>query len=146
MPSETVLMEIRSELLGRVDQSGPPPGCQSAAALIPLLAAYMKEHTRLWLSQEDVAFIFAVERTYCSRLFRSSTGKTFCEWSRGIRMKAAKELLQRSNGSVSSIALAVGYRDLTTFERNFRKVTGMCPTSFRRKRRRSGKSRRTKPR
>ncbi len=111
--------------------------------LIRQLERYLIKHMHERLSQADVAFILAVEKTHCSRIFRSATGHSFCEWDRSIRVRVAKNMLRQSDKSVSAIASAVGYRDITTFERNFRRVTGMCPTSFRQANQERRKNRRT---
>jgi two-component system response regulator YesN len=122
-----------------------PTESRTAAALIPELERYLRQHTHEWLSLEDVAVILAVEKTYCSRLFRTTTGQSFSAWNRSIRIRVAQEMLRESDEVVSKIAVASGYRDLTTFERNFRRVEGLCPTRFREVLRQKDKNRRTKP-
>jgi two-component system response regulator YesN len=141
---------MRRQLLSGVSASDPPPsyrqrGRITAAALIPELERYLRQHTHEWLSLEDVAVILAVEKTYCSRLFRKATGQSFSAWNRSIRIRVAQDMLRESGQDVSKIAAASGYGDLTTFERNFRLVAGMCPTKFRQVRCRKDKNRRTKP-
>src|SRR5690606_36433450 len=70
------------------------------------------------------ARIVGLERRYFSRFFRKETGYNFSWWNREIRMRLAKELLQQRKVSIHSVALAVGYCDLTTFERAFKRSTG----------------------
>jgi YesN/AraC family two-component response regulator len=78
------------------------------------------------------AEIVGLERTYFSRFFRNAVGQTFFEWNQEIRMQRAKTLLRRKDRSITSVALAVGYRDLTTFERAFKRCgRGMDLTRFR---------------
>ena len=80
---------------------------------------------------DDLAHILDLEKTYCCKLFRKTTGMSFSEWIRRIRIKKAKKLLRHSRHSVTAISHACGYQDITTFERNFRKQVGETPTTYR---------------
>jgi two-component system response regulator YesN len=74
-----------------------------------------------------------LERTYCSRIVRELIGTTFRDWIRSVRIEKARALLVLSEATITEVSFAVGYRDLTTFERNFRKHSGMSPRDFRQK-------------
>lgn len=89
------------------------------------------ESPYLSLSQTDLAWLLDLERTYCSRVFRETTGRTFSGWMRKIRISHAQTLLLRGANTITEVSLSVGYSDLTTFERNFRREVGMSPTSYR---------------
>lgn len=69
---------------------------------------------------------------YFSRLFRRLTGATFAEWSARVRVDEAKRLLCVADLSITGIAASVGYDDLTTFTRVFRRHAGVCPRQYRR--------------
>jgi transcriptional regulator GlxA family with amidase domain len=79
----------------------------------------------------EVAELAGVERTYFCRVFRDTVGMRFSDWSRGIRIDRAKWLLSESALAITVIAGAVGYSDITTFERNFRKTEGLAPLRYR---------------
>lgn len=51
---------------------------------------------------------------------------------RGLRLGEARELLRRSQATVSSIAYATGFSDVNTFIRAFRRAHGQTPDSWRR--------------
>jgi AraC-like DNA-binding protein len=72
-----------------------------------------------------------LESTYFCRYFRFTVGVTFLEWDRQLRVARAKAMLANSGSRISAIALAVGYSDLTTFERNFRRCEGASPREYR---------------
>ena len=84
---------------------------------------------RLTLSR--AAEVAGLERTYFSRFFHAVAGRTFSEWNRAIRMERAKALLLRRGPSILSIAITVGYTDITTFERAFKKYAGISPRAYR---------------
>jgi len=76
-----------------------------------------------------------LERAYFCKQFRKSAGLSFSVWSRQIRIEQAKYLLSGSDTPIKLVAAAVGYGDVTTFERNFRKCVDLSPRAFRHSRR-----------
>jgi transcriptional regulator GlxA family with amidase domain len=86
------------------------------------------------LSSGQAAKIVSVERKYFSKFFRRETGFNFSWWNREIRIRLAAQLLHQKGRNIDSVALAVGYVDLTTFARAFKKCNGICPQDYRRSR------------
>ena len=66
------------------------------------------------------------------RLFRQTTGLTLIDYLNRFRVEKAKDLLLAPAATVKEVALSVGFCCVTTFERAFRKYTGIPPTEFRR--------------
>lgn len=93
------------------------------------LLLYESPSVRLTLS--DISRTLHLERTYCSKIFPTLVGKCYSKWIRDIRMAAARRLLLERQYSITEVAHDVGYDDITTFERNFRKSYGVSPTTFR---------------
>ena len=50
-----------------------------------------------------------------------------------VRLQAARALLEAGDMPVQSIAIQVGYRDVSSFSRLFRKAVGISPGSYRRR-------------
>ena len=101
--------------------------------LIGSLESYIRKYPQHRLSLPQVAFIFGFEASYCSKVFKKWTGSSYCAWDREIRIRIAKRLLSNTDLPVSTVASSVGYADVTTFERNFKAVDGLCPRAFRAK-------------
>jgi len=76
------------------------------------------------------ASIAALESSYFSSYFRAKVGITFTEWLRQVRVEKAMELMKASDFSITRIAYEVGFGDLRTFERAFKKHTRMTPIEF----------------
>jgi AraC-like DNA-binding protein len=93
--------------------------------------AAIASNLRQRVSRTDAARLAHLEPGYFSKRFRKATGSSFAAWSAFIRTRAAEQLLAASDLSIQAVALAVGYQDLTTFERNFRKLTGRTPRAYR---------------
>ncbi len=80
---------------------------------------------------DEIADAVGLSRTHFSRRFQFLVGVSFAEWSTLVRIKAAKELLKVVDLSITGVAAAVGYSDVTTFARVFRKYESMSPRDYR---------------
>lgn len=74
-----------------------------------------------------------LNKTYISRLYSSSTGKTITETLQRHRCECAKDMLQSSAKSISEICYACGFNDLSYFYRLFKATFGMNPGQYRKK-------------
>jgi transcriptional regulator GlxA family with amidase domain len=81
----------------------------------------------------EAAVVACLEPFYFSKRFRKSVGLSFTDWNTLIRIAEAKRLLTVVDLSITKVAAAVGYKDLTTFERTFRRSSGECPREYRRR-------------
>lgn len=84
----------------------------------------------------DVNLDVASERAcmskyHFSRKFRESVGCTFQDYLITLRIEKAKKMLSDEKFSITDIALAVGYNDLSNFERMFKKVLNCTPSHYR---------------
>ena len=72
-------------------------------------------------------------RTFARR-FVATTGRRPIEHVHGLRVEAARRLLETGAGTaVDDVGYEVGYEDPTFFRRLFRRTTGMTPAAYRRK-------------
>lgn len=69
--------------------------------------------------------------SHFSREFKKVMGITYQEYVNQRRVIKAQNMLKNSILSITEIALSVGYADLTSFERIFKKTTGCTPTLYR---------------
>ncbi len=84
------------------------------------------------IGRDDVAKEACMEPTYFSKIFKNVTGKDFREYLNDCRITKAKEiLLNGSKLSITEIALALGFSDITTFERIFKRRVGLAPLQYR---------------
>jgi len=82
------------------------------------------------LSLAAVAGVAGMERGYFSRFFRQKTGVRFSNWVASLRVQRAKDLMRSANRSITRVAYSVGFRDVRTFERTFKRDTRMTPSAF----------------
>ncbi|HJR21770.1 MAG TPA: helix-turn-helix domain-containing protein [Dongiaceae bacterium] len=72
------------------------------------------------------------KRTF-DRRFRSATGYSPLAYVQALRIEEAKHLLETGTQPVEEIAQEVGYTDLASFRRLFRRQAGMSPGDYRKK-------------
>ncbi len=95
------------------------------------LREYVEKSYSEPISLGNAASIAALESSYFSTYFRAKVGITFTEWLRQVRTEKAMALMKAGDFSITHIAYEVGFGDLRTFERAFKKHTLTTPREFR---------------
>jgi transcriptional regulator GlxA family with amidase domain len=85
------------------------------------------------VSLASMAGAAGLERRTFLRRFANATGMTPIEYCRAVRIARALELLECGNTPQKEIAQSLGYKDVASFARVFRKVTGLAPGAHRKK-------------
>ncbi len=65
-------------------------------------------------------------------LFKREVGVSFKGYLKMLRIRKAQQLMRDTFRSITEVSLDVGYRDLTAFERDFKKLTHTTPRDYRR--------------
>ncbi|WP_169082406.1 helix-turn-helix domain-containing protein [Paenibacillus sp. PL91] len=73
---------------------------------------------------------FNLTPSYLSKQFKAQTGEALLEFINKTRIGGAKQLLRTTSLSVSEIAKQVGYSDINTFNRVFKKYEGITPGKY----------------
>jgi len=117
-------------ILGRDPANRRP---QAASRILPVLALIDARFTTD-LSLGAIARLAGLSAPYMSELFRSATGKTFKQYLVERRLRYAVHLLEHGRAPVGEVCRQSGFGDLTHFERQVRKFSGMAPLELRRRR------------
>jgi AraC-like DNA-binding protein len=107
-----------------------PQSAFSYYARLERLERFVSENFREHISAPQAARIAGLGEKYFSTFFREKTGVCFRDWLASIRIAEAKRLLETRNHSITRVGLEVGFQDPRTFERAFKKLTGMTPSEF----------------
>ena len=88
--------------------------------------------------QEDFNFDFlaaqvGLNKTYMSRLYSKTTGKTITQALLNYRLECAMKMLHYSSKNMSEICYECGFNDLSYFYRTFKSQTGTNPGEYRKK-------------
>lgn len=91
---------------------------------------FVDEHYADRITLEQAADIACLEKKYFSTYFHSKTGVRFIDWISWVRITHAMEILRHEDKPISFVGEATGFSDLRTFERAFKKLTGMTPMEY----------------
>ena len=93
---------------------------------------YIEGHFKEAVVRSDVAALVGMEANSFSRFFSRASGQTFCDYLAVIRVRHAATLLGVRRGiSIARIARESGFRNLSVFNRQFRKRLGVTPAAYR---------------
>lgn len=82
------------------------------------------------ISLGAVAEFVGLNEKYFSTRFSNETGISFIAYLTELRIKKAKEMIERTNMKVYEISEAVGYSSVEHFTRVFKRITGRTPTTY----------------
>ncbi len=92
---------------------------------------FMRDNYQKDISLNDVAKYVSLSRVYFCSYFKKNTGENFVDTLNKYRVEKAKELLDNTSSSVSSIAEMVGYKSIPYFYKIFAKTTTFTPNEYR---------------
>jgi two-component system, response regulator YesN len=93
---------------------------------------YLEEHLAESISVEDVAEAVFISGRYLNMVFKAHTGSTVFEHLSTLRLHRAEELLHDPSLQVQEVAARVGYGNVQSFTRLFKRHHGMTPVEYRR--------------
>lgn len=103
------------------------------AEIYQWMLEYVKEHYKEDLSLNELSYQLQLSPSYLSSIFKEYHHDTFLEYLNRYRIAQAKPLLLQTEESVTSVAQQVGYTNVNTFIRIFKKEEGVTPGQFRTK-------------
>lgn len=118
-----ILKSIPHQIGSVIDEGGDK---KIAAAIGFICENYIRD-----ISVNDIAQHAGLNNIYLNRIFKLSTGKTLSEYLNIHRIQQSKELLKNASLSVQDISRMVGYNDVRSYIRYFKKFFGVTPTDFR---------------
>jgi AraC-like DNA-binding protein len=92
---------------------------------------YVRENLKGRISQAEIASRLNLTPAGFSRFFRDMTGRTFVHFVNSMRIDHVCPLLRTSSMTITQIALASGYQNLSNFNRQFHAIKRMSPSDYR---------------
>jgi AraC family transcriptional regulator len=96
------------------------------------VASYVEEHVAEQISLATLAQLARLSPYHFSRAFKQTFGMPPHRFHSHRRIERAKSLLANPTATVTSVGLAVGFCETSSFSAAFRKATGVTPTAFQR--------------
>jgi AraC family transcriptional activator of pobA len=101
------------------------------STLLSRFETVLESHYLAHWKVADYARALAVTPTHLSRVARAATGVSASRLIDARLMREARRNLAYTNLSVSTIAYALGFKDLAYFSRSFTRALGVSPRAFR---------------
>ena len=106
-------------------------GKAATEQLLARIFRFVEENYKGDCSLGALSAHMSYDYTYLSRYFKQYTGISFLDYVNRCRVDEACYLLQNSDRSVLQTAYECGFESLRSFNRNFRRVTGVTPCAYR---------------
>lgn len=104
---------------------------QKSSDRVKTVLDYIRNHYYEQSSLSDVAKAANLSQRQFSNLCKKITGRSYIQFLNSLRVKKAEELIKKTNISVSAIAFEIGFEELSTFYRAFRKYQKCSPSEYR---------------
>lgn len=119
------------------DHAGP---CDPDGKIARVLE-FIRRNCDKKITLEDVSALVNLSPKYFSRIFEKNTGKTFMEFKTAEKIKYSEKLL-KTGFNINQTADGIGYENVESFIRAFKKVKHMTPSFFKKstKKKPGGKS------
>jgi len=99
---------------------------------IALLHDYLMNHYREEIDLKRLAELVHMAEGSLCRLFKMNVGTSIFEYLNQIKVEFACKLLMDPDFGILDVCLESGFNNLSHFNRQFRKNTGVTPTEYRR--------------
>lgn len=100
--------------------------------IVDALQVYIKENYVQELTLTALGERFYLSGQYLSRVFKEITGQPLKRYISDCRIEKAKEFLKNPDYSIEAVSKKVGYDNVRSFMKTFKKFVGMSPGDYRR--------------
>ncbi|MDK2798715.1 MAG: two-component system, response regulator YesN [Clostridiales bacterium] len=94
---------------------------------------YIDKNLNHDISINDIAEWIGFSPAYVSKVFKEHIGKNYIDYLNGSRIEKAKQLLKNTRLPVKEVGFRVGFNNIQTFMRTFKKYEGITPGQYRNK-------------
>ena len=134
----SLLMQMLINIYRGLSNEKPAPGQSHDLTSV---FAYIREHLRDEIKLADLAKLCRLSERHFARVFKQATGQTVSSYILSARIAKSCDLLRSTAMKIEAVADSVGYRDLDSFYRAFRRIEGVTPGQYRKRKRRQGAER-----
>ena len=127
----SILQGVVGMLLGSLPEDGKKSSEQNLAqrSMVTFIAKHFAEP----LTLEEIAQSAHLSKSACIRHFQRYAGQTPFDFLISYRLEFARDLLRRTDKSVTEIAALSGFNNLSYFGKLFRRRFGCSPSEYRKK-------------
>ncbi|GIP25836.1 AraC family transcriptional regulator [Paenibacillus sp. J23TS9] len=130
MLAQGLLLQILYELSNNIPVDETARQATKINAKMVKICNYIKENYSTAIRLDTLSKMTGLSRNYIIRQFRKCYGMTPSDYLATIRIEKAKQLALETDLSISEIANQVGYSELHSFSRMFKKRMGISLSQF----------------
>lgn len=119
------ILELESRSQTRMQPNG------NEHSVLQRYTAELRHHFFNESSIDSTSQRLGIPRRTFTKLFRELTGETWLAHTRRLAIEHAQQRLRHTELPITSIAFECGFHDLSTFYRQFKKLSGMSPGEYR---------------
>ena len=120
------------ELCGKIfEQSEISSVDASYFALTNSLSMYIQNNFTKDIKLKTIAKEFGYDYSYISSFFNRNFGMDFSSFVNNYRIRFAKSLLEKSELTITEVAMKSGFTTIRNFNLVFKEITGMTPGTYR---------------
>lgn len=125
------LLEFFASQLGRLASQIMLQETNPLPPHIARARTFIAEHYDQVIRLKNLANYVGISPFAFCREFKRATTVTFKDYVARLRVEKVKGILSNPKCRVSEAAYRSGFQSLSSFNRQFRRITGQCPTRFR---------------
>ena len=130
---DAVTQELMGRVVEKLSSQGGAPVHSAQNDSLDAAVRYIEAHYAQDISLSDVSRQIYLNKNYLSELFSKKLGVTFTQYKNSVRIRHACELLDGGAGSITEVAMRVGFESSSRFSKVFRQQMGMTPQEYRRR-------------
>jgi len=100
-------------------------------AAVEKVISYVKSNYKDNISLEKIAKEIYYTPNYLGNAFKQETNQNFSRYLMEYRIRQAAQLLLDRNVKILDASLSVGYKNMSSFIKNFKSVFGVTPSEYR---------------
>ena len=130
---KTHLLNILVLLIRNYNYVSQKPTARSQSEKLVLMETalnYIDQNITNSITLDELAQKAGMSRTYFSTVFKNLNGMTPWEYIGLKRIERAKQLLRTTEKSVLEISLDCGFNNVSQFNRQFKRITGLKPMEY----------------
>jgi transcriptional regulator GlxA family with amidase domain len=127
------MMLIDTNRVSQSSYASRPQQPPHSDELVARAQRYMEKSLRQGFNLSEMARHLAVSERTLNRRFKRVLGEAPLHYLQSLRVDVAKRLLENPSLKVDAVGERVGYGDLSTFRRLFKRETGLSPRDYQRR-------------
>ena len=108
-----------------------PDSSLSEKPLIRNIKRYVEDNLTFGVDLQNLSATFHYNSRYLCRLFKKETGRSLGDYVLARRLERAGYLLKNTNHTVLEISAAIGFNNVTYFNKLFKTAFGVTPSAYR---------------